>query len=66
MSELWRGEVTVIRHHTNSMLVDHENEEAWIPYSKIHEDSEVWLESDPGETGELVVPLWLAEDRGWR
>lgn len=56
----------VVRHHTNSMLVDHEGEEGWIPYSQIHDDSEVWLESEVGEVGELVVPLWIAEDRGWK
>ena len=56
----------VVRHLTNSMLVDHEGEEGWIPYSQIHDDSEVWLESEVGEVGELVVPLWIAEDRGWK
>ena len=33
----------------------------WIPQSAIHSDSEVW---QPGQEGALVIPLWLAEERG--
>lgn len=63
--ELWKGEATVLRHHHNAMLVDHEGEEAWIPYSIIHDDSELWESSDTQEDGELVIPLWKAEKEGW-
>ena len=34
----------------------------WIPQSQIHDDSEAWKE---GDTGEIVVTRWFAEQRGW-
>lgn len=34
----------------------------WIPYSQVHEDSEVHRE---GDSGTLLVNEWLAEKRGW-
>lgn len=37
-------------------------EPTWIPYSHIHDDSEVYR---PGDQGELVVKRWFAEKRGW-
>ena len=65
MSDIWKEESTIVRHGEKAMLVNHENEEAWIPYSQIHADSEIWKDSDPGETGLLAFPLWLAEKKGW-
>lgn len=34
----------------------------WVPQSQIHEDSEVWQE---GDSGNLVVTRWIAEQKGW-
>jgi hypothetical protein len=62
---LWSGDVTVLRHSGKAMLCEYENEEAWIPYSQIHSDSEVWEETEVGEYGKLVIPLWLAEKKSW-
>lgn len=39
--------------------------ERWIPVSQLHDDSEVWQESEVGETGKLVVSTWLARQEGW-
>ena len=64
-SSLWSGECFIVRHHTKSMLVDHENEEYWIPYSQIHDDSELYEKTSVNEDGKLVIPLWLAEKAGW-
>lgn len=36
-------------------------DEEWIPKSQIDDDSEVWEE---GQEGTLVIPLWLAEEKG--
>ena len=40
-----------------------EEEEAWIPRSCIHDDSEVYDEDN--KEGNLVVSAWLAKERGW-
>lgn len=63
--EMWKGEVEIIRHHNKSMLCEYEGEQDWIPYSEIHDDSELWEKSDRGEVGDLVIPLWLANKKGW-
>lgn len=44
-----------------SLLVSYEGEKYWIPQSQIHEDSEVWKK---GDEGTLIIPVWLAKDRG--
>jgi hypothetical protein len=33
----------------------------WLPKSQIHDNSEVWKN---GDSGVLVIPLWLAEQAG--
>lgn len=33
----------------------------WIPKSQIHDDSEVWKN---GQEGELIIPEWLAHEKG--
>jgi len=35
--------------------------EMWIPYSQIHDDSEVYIE---GHVGKLVITRWIAEQKG--
>lgn len=64
-SDLWKGECMVVKHHEKAMLVRHENEEGWIPYSQIHDDSELYESSEPNEEGELVIPYWLADKHRW-
>ena len=36
-------------------------DELWIPKSQIHDDSEVYAKD---HSGELVIPEWLAEEKG--
>ena len=36
-----------------------------VPYSEIHDDSDLWKESDVGEVGTLIVSGWLANVREW-
>ena len=59
-------EVTV-KHKTSSALLvdDGSSNEVWIPISQIMFDSEINEDSEPGDTGELVVAEWIAKDRGW-
>jgi len=47
-----------------ALLVDIEGEEFWIPRSQIHEDSELYNSDHVGESGVLVIPRWLAEEKG--
>ena len=57
----------IVRHLERSMLVDADifDDRQVIPYSQIHDDSELWKESDEGERGNLVVKRWLAKKKGW-
>lgn len=43
-----------------ALLVDVEGQEVWIPPALIDEKSEVWKE---GDEGELVIPIFLAEEK---
>jgi hypothetical protein len=62
MTELAQVEVEqVVRATGKALLVLVEGEEVWIPRSQIQEDSEV---QDEGDSGTLVIPMWLAEEKG--
>lgn len=54
-------DVLVVRELERSIVVQYEGEELIIPKSQIGIDSEVQGE---GDEGRLVIPQWLAEDRG--
>lgn len=40
-----------------------DEERTFIPYSQIHDDSEVYKYDSP--PGELIVTTWFAKKRGW-
>lgn len=44
-----------------SVLVAVAGQQVWVPQSQIHADSEAYK---PGTDGTLILPRWLAEDRG--
>lgn len=46
------------------LIRDEENAEYWIPLSMVNEESEIGAGSLPGEAGVLVIPEWLAEEKG--
>lgn len=61
-------DASVVRVTENAILVSAEifDKDEWIPRSQIDEDSEVCDDTDDAcGPGRLVVPLWLAEKRGW-
>ena len=60
-----RLEVEVIKMHDQSMLVEYEGEQEWIPYSIIEDESEITEFSEEGDEGDLVIPRWKAEDVGF-
>jgi|WetSurMetagenome_2_1015567.scaffolds.fasta_scaffold04771_9 hypothetical protein len=57
------GEAEVIKSTRLAILVSLEDldEERWIPKSVIHDDSDI---RDEGDSGELVVNRWWAEQEG--
>lgn len=64
-TEKWFGEVQVVRKTDKAMLLRYEDDEQWVPESLIDDDSEIWLKSVEGESGNLVIPFWKAEQLGW-
>lgn len=60
----WSGYVTVKHATDKALLVVYEDAEVWIPKSQIHDDSTIHSHKQVGESGELVIPYWLAEEKG--
>lgn len=53
--------VVALRATEKALLCEVDGKQVWIPQKLIHDDSEVWK---PGDEGELVIPMWLAEEKG--
>lgn len=47
-----------------SVLFDVEGEEMWVPEKCIHDNSDVWCDSED-DSGTLVVRLWWAQQKGY-
>jgi len=47
-----------------AIWVEIDGDEYCIPDSQIDDDSELHLDSTPGEFGDLVVSAWIAEKKG--
>lgn len=61
-NELVDVDVEVLRETDAALLVlGPEGDEVWVPRSQIDDSSEV---SEPGDSGVLVIPRWLAEAKG--
>lgn len=52
--------VVVTKETGMAILIEVQGKEAWIPKSQIDEDSEV---KEEGDSGILIIPLWLADDK---
>ncbi len=62
------GQVKIIRLSGAAMLVESLSDgprEVWIPFSQIKDGSDVNRDSDEGDEGTLVIPQWLAEEKGF-
>lgn len=58
--------VTLLTKTDRAILVkDEYDNKVWIPISQIDSDSEISENSKKDEQGDLIVPEWLAEQRGW-
>ena len=60
----WEGDVEIRGATDKALLVEYEGEEFWIPKSQIDDDSEIYSSRQLGKTGTLVLPYWLAEEKG--
>jgi len=60
----WAEIVKVKALTDKAILVEYETLEVWIADSLIHDDSEIYKKSEVGEEGILVIPNWLAEQKG--
>lgn len=61
---MWSETVTVVRCTDKAVLIHYEGVDAWIPFSQILDDSEVYDTAKPGDEGTLCIPVWLAEQKG--
>lgn len=62
------GQVKIIRLSGAAMLVESLGDgprEAWIPFSQIKDGSDLTRDSDEGDEGTLVIPQWLASEKGF-
>lgn len=58
--------VTVLVNTGKSLRVENEDgEETFFPISEIKKNSPINEDSEKGDEGVLIVPFWLAKDRGW-
>jgi hypothetical protein len=61
--ETWSCDAEILREAGKCWVIRVESgEEVLIPKIAIHDDSEVY--SLKARSGRLVIPLWLAKDRG--
>lgn len=59
------GEGRVKRETERAVLVAMSDDtEVWVPKSCLHDDSEVFEDSEDGREGTLVVKRWFAEKEG--
>lgn len=64
MSDLaFISDAECIRESAKAILVKVDGVEVWIPKSQIADESEVWSLKNAGP-GDLVIPQWLAEEKG--
>lgn len=56
-------EVTCIKMTEKALLCVINKNEVWIPKSHIHDDSEVFDDTDNSD-GQLVISEWIANEKG--
>lgn len=58
--------VRVVRVTRYALLVADEGVEEWVPLTQIFEGGDISSASKQGATGVMMIPRWLAQDRGFR
>ncbi len=59
----YRCEAICIKNTGQALLVEIDGEEVWLPQTLIHIDSEVF-DAEDNSAGTLVIPEWLAKEKG--
>lgn len=57
----------VLAHTDKAVLVRHEGSDYWIPFSQIDPESSIVKEGkdfEKGDTGSIIIPRWLAAQKG--
>lgn len=57
------GQGVLVRKGDRAILVKIGGKELWIPFSVVHDDSDLHDRSDRGEQGTVVVASWWAEKK---
>lgn len=61
-------EGVTVRKETDKAILctipDLDGEEIWVPKSQIKDESEVYSLKSGKEPGKLVIPKWLADEKG--
>lgn len=55
------GDIEVKASTPKAILIEVDGEEHWIPRSQLLDGTDV---DDVGDEGKIVIPKWLADDRG--
>lgn len=58
--------VRVVRTTAKALCVMDGKVEVWVPRNHVFEGGDVGPESRGNESGVMVIPKWLAQDRGLR
>lgn len=58
--------VRVVRTTRAALMVADERVEVWVPRSHVLDGGDVGPEARNGQSGVMVIPQWLAQDRGFR
>ena len=61
----WNETVEVVAVSVKAALCRYEDVEAWVPFSQVLDDSEIYAGCKVGDTGTIVIPEWLAQEKGW-
>ena len=57
------GPVTCVRESVRAVCVRFDGSETWVPRSQLHAtENEI---KQQGDQGMLILPLWLAQEKGW-
>jgi len=64
--ETYECDATVVAETAQALLIGTENgDQDWLPRSTISPYSDVNDQSSKGDTGEISIPLWKAEELDW-
>lgn len=66
-TELYRIDDALVKAFSRTglaVLIAVEGEDIWLPFSEIREPDELDIRASRGLTIELVIPAWMAKEKG--